>query len=162
MKKDFINEPIIYNAEMHWGVYLKAIIFFLMSLSLIIPICLVGLYPSQFFDVYKFLIYNCLWLSIALFVFLFSFIKSFIKAIMARIRTRYILTETRLVMKSRDLTEIFYVKCDSISLDQSILGKIFGYGTVIVATGGTVTELEYVADPFTFKSLIDKQITNGH
>ena len=81
---------------------------------------------------------------------------------MARIRTRYILTETRLVMKSRYLTEIFYVKCDSISLDQSILGKIFGYGTVIVATGGTVTKLEYVADPFTFKSLIDKQITNGH
>jgi uncharacterized membrane protein YdbT with pleckstrin-like domain len=46
-------------------------------------------------------------------------------------------------------------KVESVDVDQSILGRIFGYGTVLVrGTGGSLEPLASISDPLTFRSYI--------
>jgi uncharacterized membrane protein YdbT with pleckstrin-like domain len=46
-------------------------------------------------------------------------------------------------------------KVESVDVDQSFLGRIFGYGTVIVrGTGGSLEPMRNIDDPLTFRTYI--------
>ena len=46
-------------------------------------------------------------------------------------------------------------KVESVDVDQSILGRIFGFGTIIVrGTGGSLEPIRTISDPLTFRSHI--------
>ena len=67
-----------------------------------------------------------------------------------------VITNKRVVMKwgllSRKVHELVLNKIETVNVDQSILGRVFGYGTlVIVGSGGTKTPFQYVSDPFEFR-----------
>jgi hypothetical protein len=46
-------------------------------------------------------------------------------------------------------------KVESVDVNQSILGRILGYGTIIVrGTGGSLEPMRRIADPLSFRSRI--------
>ncbi len=74
----------------------------------------------------------------------------------------YVVTNKRVILKTgvvmRRVTELVLVKCEAVQVRQGLLGRIFGYGTITVTTGGAVNCYHYVADPFSFKRAINMQI----
>ena len=56
---------------------------------------------------------------------------------------------------ARKTREMNREKVESIDVDQSVTGRIFGYGTIIVrGTGGSLEPMRRIADPLTFRSHI--------
>ena len=46
-------------------------------------------------------------------------------------------------------------KVETVGVNQSILGRVLGYGTVIVrGTGGSFEPIQFIGDPLTFRSHI--------
>ena len=78
----------------------------------------------------------------------------------------YALTTKRVVSKegviSRNTEEMRLAKAETIEVKQGILGRILGYGTVIVTgTGSSYVAFKTVADPLKVKRHIDAEL-DGH
>ena len=76
--------------------------------------------------------------------------------IIRQLTTEMVLTNKRVIMKtgwiSRKTLEMNLNKIETISIDQSVLGRIFGYGRLtVVGTGGTKESFEFVAAPLEFR-----------
>lgn len=68
----------------------------------------------------------------------------------------FVITNKRVIMKtglfSRKIFEMTTAHIESINVDQSILGRIFGYGTVIiVGSGGTKESFPDISHPIKFR-----------
>jgi uncharacterized membrane protein YdbT with pleckstrin-like domain len=56
---------------------------------------------------------------------------------------------------SRHTIEMSLGKVESVDVDRSILGRIFGYGTVVVrGTGGSLEPIRNIGDPLAFRNNI--------
>lgn len=69
------------------------------------------------------------------------------------------ITSKRVIRKSgvvmRDTAEIRLSKVESVSVRQGFLGRIFGYGDVVIAgTGGNGAVMKGVADPLVFRAKV--------
>ena len=76
----------------------------------------------------------------------------FLQAFLTRLTTEFGVTNKRVIAKQgwirRDTTEINHSKVESFAVDQSILGRVFGFGTVTVqGTGGGQTPIQNIDDP---------------
>lgn len=70
------------------------------------------------------------------------------------------ITSKRVIRKSgvimRDTSEIRLNKVESVSVKQGFLGRMFGYGDVIIAgTGGNGAVMKGVKDPLVFRRAVD-------
>jgi uncharacterized membrane protein YdbT with pleckstrin-like domain len=78
--------------------------------------------------------------------------------------TEFGVTNKRIIVKvgmiGRTARELFLNRIESIQLQQTILGRILGYGAVIPAgTGGDKARLHsYIDNPMKLKKIIDEQI----
>lgn len=92
---------------------------------------------------------------IALLLFLFG-IGSLIKALVYKVTTELAVTTKRVIAKvgfiRRQTMELNHSKVESFRIDQSILGRIFGFGTLVVCgTGGGKTPIDKIAAPLAFR-----------
>lgn len=76
----------------------------------------------------------------------------------------YVLTTKRVVTKSgiisRNTEEMRLSKVETVEVKQSIMGRIFGYGKVVITgTGISNVEYSYVSNPLQVKRDIDNQLT---
>ena len=76
----------------------------------------------------------------------------FLQAVLTRLTTEFGVTNKRVIAKQgwirRDTTELNHSKVESLAVDQSIAGRIFGFGTVTVqGTGGGKTPIQNIDDP---------------
>jgi uncharacterized membrane protein YdbT with pleckstrin-like domain len=74
----------------------------------------------------------------------------------------FAVTDKRVLMKTgvlrRRSLEINLAKIESVAVDQGILGRILGYGTIIVrGTGGTQEPFRRIADPMGFRRHVQEQ-----
>lgn len=72
-------------------------------------------------------------------------------------------TSKRVIRKSgvimRDTAEIRLSKVESVSVKQGFLGRVFGYGDVVIAgTGGNGAVMKGVADPLVFRAAVDDAV----
>jgi uncharacterized membrane protein YdbT with pleckstrin-like domain len=79
-----------------------------------------------------------------------------ITAWLKRFGTEIAVTDRRVIYKTglirRHTTEINMDKIESVDVDQSVLGRMFGYGTVTIrGTGEAVEPLRDIADPIAFR-----------
>lgn len=70
--------------------------------------------------------------------------------------SEFAITNKRIIIKvgfiSRRTLEMNLSKVESVNVNQGILGRILGYGTIIViGTGGTKEPFESIADPLAFR-----------
>jgi len=86
-----------------------------------------------------------------------------ILAFFMRWTTEMVVTDRRLIFKtgfiSRKTNEIPLSKVESISINQSIMGRLLNYGDIsVVGSGATLQCFETVSDPILFKNAIDASI----
>lgn len=93
---------------------------------------------------------------------LFLGLVSLVQRIMVKIGSIYAVTNKRVIIKtgviSRRTVELVLAKCEGIQVVQGIAGRIFGYGSIVVTTGGATNCYYYVSNPFQFKREINNQI----
>jgi uncharacterized membrane protein YdbT with pleckstrin-like domain len=142
------GETIVYATKLHWLIYIQTI------LLLIIFIILVGAAVSTGDD------QNVrLALGIAAIIFALLALSTGLRAFIRRVTTELAVTDHRVIYKtgllSRHTVEINRDKVESVDVDQSLFGRIFGYGTVVVrGTGGSLEPIRNIGEPLTFRSHI--------
>ena len=78
--------------------------------------------------------------------------------------TEFAVTNRRLVLKvgvlSRRIVELQLSKVEAIAVDQNLLGRIFGYGNIVVTgTGGTKESFRTVSGPLNFRRAVQAEST---
>jgi uncharacterized membrane protein YdbT with pleckstrin-like domain len=75
---------------------------------------------------------------------------------------QFVLTSRRVIVKEgivmRKVNELMLRKCESIQVEQSVLGRLLGYGTLYVTTGEQTNCYKMIKDPVTFSTQINQQI----
>jgi len=135
----------IYLAALHWSIYLAAIIALVIGLAF-----LVWHYVDQKAN---------LLLLLGAVVFGVPGVVLALAAWLKRFGTEVAVTDRRVIYKTgliqRHTVEINLDKVESVDVDQSVMGRLFGYGTVTIrGTGQAVEPLRDMADPLQFRSAI--------
>jgi uncharacterized membrane protein YdbT with pleckstrin-like domain len=142
------GEAVVYATKLHWLVYLRAI------LLLIICVILAAAAWSTTDN------HNLsLALGIAAVIFALLALSSGLRAFIRRVTTELAVTDQRVIYKAgllaRHTLEMNRAKVESVTVDQTMLGRLFGYGTIIVrGTGSTLEPIRNISDPLTFRSHI--------
>ena len=90
------------------------------------------------------------------FISLRAIFTLFIAPLIDRVTSEFAITNKRIIIKvglvSRRTLEMNLGKVESVNVDQSILGRILGYGTIIViGTGGTKELFSDICAPLEFR-----------
>lgn len=91
-----------------------------------------------------------------IFLSLRGLLTLFVAPLVEKMTSEFAITNRRIIIKvgfiSRRTLEINLPKIESINIDQSLLGRMLDYGTVIViGTGGTSAAFANVAEPAAFR-----------
>jgi len=91
-----------------------------------------------------------------IFVSLKAILTLFIIPLIEFSTSEFAITNKRVIIKvgliSRRTLEMNLSKIESVVVNQGILGRMLGYGTiVVVGTGGTREPFAYITDPLTFR-----------
>lgn len=136
------GEEIMYRARIHIFLFLQ-------------PAILLAIGFMCYFDEMKITHY----LGITL---LFLGLVSLVQRVLVKVGSVYAVTNKRVIIKtgviSRRTVELVLAKCEGIQVVQSIAGRIFSYGSIVVTTGGATNCYYYVASPFRFKRAINEQV----
>jgi uncharacterized membrane protein YdbT with pleckstrin-like domain len=141
------GEQVIYETGLHWLIYGRAIILFCIAVALSL-----GAQYAPAPDTRNLI------LGVAG-VFLVLAVLAAALAAIRRISTELAVTDQRVIFKSgvfaRHTIEMNRSKVESVDVDQSVLGRILGYGTLMVrGTGGSLEPMEAISDPLTFRTHI--------
>jgi uncharacterized membrane protein YdbT with pleckstrin-like domain len=141
------NETIVHAAPLHWRIYVRAVIFLVFSAGLAIAaIAAFGQHGN---------VALALWIAAALCLLLA--LSAGLQAFVRRATTEFAITDYRVIYKTgllrRHTLEMNRSKVESVDVDQTILGRMLGYGTIIVrGTGGSLEPIRDIADPLVFRS----------
>ena len=142
------GETVVYATRLHWLIYIHTI---LLSIACIILAgAAVSTSDNQGIS---------LALGISAVIFALLALSAGLRAFIRRVTTELAVTDHRVIYKSgllsRHTIEMNRDKVESVDVDQSFLGRIFGYGTVIVrGTGGSLEPMRNIGDPLTFRTYI--------
>jgi len=142
------GETIVYSTKLHWRVYIQAIL--LVIACIIITGAAVATNDNQGIS---------LAFGIAAVIFALLALSAGLRAFIRRATTELAVTDHRVIYKSgllsRHTIEMNRDKVESVDVDQSLLGRILGYGTVVVrGTGGSLEPIRNIGDPLSFRTHI--------
>jgi membrane protein YdbS with pleckstrin-like domain len=140
------GEQIVYRARLHWIIFGTPIAVILMGVALAIVL---RLYQPEY------------WYAGAALAGL-----GFLLAIPPAIRyssSEFAVTDKRVLAKhgfiQRDSIETLLSKIEAIEVDQGIMGRLLGYGSVgITGTGGTQESFPLISHPLEFRREVQSQI----
>jgi uncharacterized membrane protein YdbT with pleckstrin-like domain len=141
------DEKVLHAARLHWFIYLKSI--FLLILALVCVVLASGSDEPG--------IAIPLWIGAAVLGLLG--LVSGMGAFLRQTTTELVLTDRRVIYKTglfkRHTMEMNRSKVETVGVDQSVLGRLLNYGTVIVrGTGGSFEPIRQIEDPLTFRNHI--------
>jgi uncharacterized membrane protein YdbT with pleckstrin-like domain len=136
------REKILYTTKLHWIVY--------------------GLTLFWIFLAIFFIIGGKEIASIAAFFFLIAAIMG-VSAIINQASSEFGLTNKRVIMKTgfirRNSIEVLLSKTEVIQVNQGILGRMLGYGSLIISgTGGMKDPFHKIKSPLEFRTNVLSQI----
>lgn len=138
------SERILYRTQAHWVVFLFPLFWSLMSLYFL------SVTGNPVFKLVGYL------LGIAAFF-------TWIQASIVFSSSEFGLTDKRVIIKvgliRRNTLETLLQKIESLQVSQSILGRIFNFGTITVCgTGGSRDIFKNIDDPLVFRRAVQEQI----
>jgi uncharacterized membrane protein YdbT with pleckstrin-like domain len=141
------GESVLHAARLHWFIYLKGLALLLLAL---IGVMLAAGSDEQGIAI-------PLWIGAGV-LGLLGFVSA-IAALIQQATTELVLTDRRVIYKTglfkRHTMEMNRSKVETVGVDQSVLGRLLNYGTVIVrGTGGSLEPIRKIDDPLTFRSHI--------
>jgi len=142
------DETVVYTTQLHWLIYLRAVLLAMVAIAL----AAAGAASTAGDNVRL-----ALYAAAALFG-LFAVVSG-LHALIRRNTTELAITDRRVIYKtgllSRHTLEMNRSKVESVDVDQTLLGRIFGYGTIILrGTGGSLEPIRNIDDPLSFRSQI--------
>ncbi|HEX5236217.1 MAG TPA: PH domain-containing protein [Silvibacterium sp.] len=141
------GETVLQEGRLHWFIYWRAFLFLIIACG-IAALYFVSADPTV---QQAALIGGAVALALS--------ILFFIGAAIRRSSTELAVTDHRIIYKtgvfSRHTMEMNRSKVESVDVDQSFFGRMFGYGTILVrGTGGSLEPLPNIQDPLTLRSHI--------
>ena len=81
-----------------------------------------------------------------------------------RLTTEFAVTNKRVIVKTgwvqRETLELNLSRVESLSVDQRVMGRLLGYGTItIIGTGGTKEPFHGIAHPLEFRNAVQEQLS---
>ena len=142
------GEHIIYRARLHWIIFATSLV--VIALGIVLAIVL-GVYASDY------------WYAGAALAGI-----GLLTAIGPAVRyasSEFAVTDKRVVAKlgfiERESLETLLSKIEAIGVDQGIVGRMLGFGTItITGTGGTEESFPRIADPLEFRRQIQSQVVD--
>jgi uncharacterized membrane protein YdbT with pleckstrin-like domain len=139
------GEAIRFQTNVHWFVYLNSILTMVLALASFIAFKATD-------DQHTFLLLLAGALGVAS-------VTLFVPAWLKRFGTEIAVTDRRIIHKTgliqRQTTETNMAKVESVDVSQSILGRLFDYGTVTVrGTGESSAPLRNVASPIELRNAV--------
>lgn len=91
-------------------------------------------------------------------------LASFFGALVSYLTSEAVLTSKRVLTKSgfvsRKCNEILFTKVEAIDVNQNVLGRIAGYGTIVITgTGGTKNPISTIPEPFVFRKKLQEHVS---
>ena len=141
------GETVTYATSLHWLVYLRAILLLILAI-----LCLIA--SAAVTEQVAAVALNIITALLGLWA-----LVSGLDALIRRSTTELAVTDRRVIYKTgifqRHSMEMNRSKVETVGVDQSILGRILGYGTVVVrGTGGSFEPIRFIGDPLSFRSHI--------
>ncbi|OWY20674.1 PH domain-containing protein [Sphingobacteriales bacterium UPWRP_1] len=128
------NETIVFEGKLHWWVFVKGALFILAGLLI--------------FSSIGTLLYLCLGIGIALIVIAYLQYSS----------SEFIVTDKRVVLKtgiiSRHFADIPLKRADGLIVNESLIGRILGFGSVSVTTAGQIQWFKPLAGAMEFRQQV--------
>jgi uncharacterized membrane protein YdbT with pleckstrin-like domain len=139
------GETLRFRTNIHWFVYLKAL------LALIVGLALLGWYYAEGRSLFILLFGGV--------VFTLTALVLAIPAWLRRLATEVAVTDRRVIYKTgliqRHTIEINIDKIESADVDQSIVGRLFGFGSITIrGTGEGVEPLRNIAQPLQLRNAV--------
>jgi uncharacterized membrane protein YdbT with pleckstrin-like domain len=140
------GEVVLGETRLHWFIYLRPLVLILLAAGIVVAGDAVTPDNRPFF-----------WIAAGVLgaIGLLHLFSAWIR----RMSTELAVTDRRVIHKtgffSRQTQEMNREKVESVDVQQSFAGRIFGYGTVLVrGIGSTWEPFANIADPLTFRSNI--------
>lgn len=138
------SEPINYEAKVHWISYVIPVFFTVIGSVGVLYFLLLG---------YKFMLG---FMGIISLFLIFLFIKGIIKIIRNK-NTKIYVTDNYLTFSTgilgKTFSEISLNKLEGMQFNQSFLGKMLNYGTLVVTTG-EVTHSYFIENPMELRNVL--------
>ena len=141
------GEKLYVEGRLHWIIFSKAILFLVIASGLLMYAFMTSMSGDAQVSV---LVRNAGFLALIPALWYFS------DASIKRHSTELAVTSKRVIAKfgfiKRSTIELNHSKVESFHVDQSVLGRIFGFGTLhINGTGGGITPIPNIDDPLGFR-----------
>ena len=153
------GEAVTYRGRLHWKV-----VFWPGVLALVLGIPgLYILWRAAFVSPAEGSVNYPAWLGVIL---ILVGVVPLLVAVIKRASCEFAVTNKRVIVKTgliqRDTVELFLHKIESIRVDQSVTGRMLGYGTLAFhGTGGTAERFHDIAAPLEFRRQVQEQIGKG-
>ena len=140
------GERVVYRARVHWSIFATAIV--VIALGVVLAIVLRVYQPAYWYA-------GAALAGIGLLLA--------IPPAIHYASSEFAVTDKRVVAKlgfiERESLETLLSKIEAIGVDQGIVGRMLGYGTItITGTGGTEESFPRIADPLEFRRQIQSQV----
>jgi uncharacterized membrane protein YdbT with pleckstrin-like domain len=150
------GEKIVYRTGIHWSVLVgPTIVAAIIAAPGIALLAYRDRIASNEIPVVAVAAVGIVLLAIAAIIFAYNVIK--------RNATEIAVTDRRVIIKtgmtSRRSLEIMIAKVESIGIDETVMGRVLGYGTVVIhGTGGTPEPFRKIAHPSEFRREVQQQV----
>ena len=140
------GETVLARTQIHWFIYLRSI------MTIVVALAVLGASTAAESELRPYIQIAAALLGLLGLWFLFI-------AWIRRMSTELAVTNRRVIHKtgffSRSTQEMNREKVESVDIQQSLPGRLFGYGTVLVRGVGSSWEpFAHIADPLSFRSTI--------
>lgn len=136
------GEEVRYKADIHWYIFVYPVVLLLLG--------------AFFSSAPAGLLYY-----VGLVLLLLGLIQ-LAKRLIFKMGAEYVVTNKKVVLKSgflsRDALELVLNKCEGLRINQSAMGRMFGFGEIVVTTGGATNTFKFIANPMKFRNEINAQI----
>ena len=154
------GETVVARANLHWGMLVGPTFATGLVGLAIIPFLLAVAVPVDDSSAESMLPFILLCCVVPYFLFAVTVVGS---AIAKYLTTEFAVTDVRIIAKSgvlrRNSLELHLRKLESIDVAQPLMGRIFGYGTIVASgTGGTHQPFPNISDPMGLRNRINQQI----
>ena len=136
------NERVVYATRLHWRIYTGCAVLLLVSAAFAVA--------ARWLPHRQPEIRLALWIMAGMFLLLA--LSAGLRALVRRATTELAVTDQRVIYKTglmrRHTLEVNRAAVDMVDVDQTILGRILGYGTIILrGTGGSLEPIRDIAQP---------------
>jgi uncharacterized membrane protein YdbT with pleckstrin-like domain len=139
------NEKVVYQADLHWW------IFALPALLLIVGFIMVMSGGDVAGAGWALVIFGVI-----------GFLLRWIK----KVNSEFVVTNKRVILKQglikRNANEIMLSKAEGMNVDQGIIGRILGFGSIVITSGGALNTYRVIKDPLRFRKEINEQIEENY